>query len=742
MMQTWLLLAALGQDAASAPDPLSVLHPADADLYIELGDAQRMMADWQQFPWMQMLRDPEMEKLYALIAGFGVDLRSAFNSTLPRGMLEEGSPLRSMQALNISLAGLDESGAPMEAWLGMRMATAEQASAMISMMESQGLVAPAAIPAGAPAPTLELAGRTLPMRRYELESDRIPGQERSPIAVKDTNMWLVQDGASVMMGVGAAAPADLVERWKGSQPSLPAAAQLFPSDLPWSKPSGLTLYRLWVDIEGQALLSMPSFVEAREALGTTLSWAMPILFPYLGAKGTWRVEWNGKSFVTETVHKRYPSMSTQAMGNAPVDGKVARFIPAEAVGAWITSIEPTSFERELRQLVAAAMQDSDEEPALLTPEQLAALPSLNPGLGRQAAMFLLPISSIQSIEPRLFVAIELENREAFEKALDAWVEKLESIAPGARVSNRPYRKHKLVSLSGATEEEEKAAEGAGGPLGGLMSTPSFSPTIGVLADRVLITVKKSFAQSEMRRVLDGKDTAPHMLAGAGMVPSGAFEASTMDWPAYTGKLLDISKGLLPMAASMMGAEAPQVDVAGLPSTATLQRYFQPSTSWSRRLDDGRIWSTSTSSYGPETPMTMVALILSMPRALEAASTKPTEVEPGVVENAAVTAPQAPKPAAPVESNEELATRQALIEVRAGIAVYRADAGKIPAQLALLTQPTPNFPEAFLNGKQLPQDGWKHDLVYKPEADGKKYVLYSLGANGRDESGEGDDIRLK
>lgn len=744
-----LLLAAapFAVSASGEADIISALHPADADVYLEMGEPGRMFAELPQVPWMRMLRDAEMEKLYGLVSTLGVDLRASMDAILPASMIADGSPLRSMQSMSVSMSQLDQAGAPMAVWMGMRMSSAESANAMLGMFTAQGLLQPS----GKPDDEFKLGQRTLKLQHYSLQSpEELPAGAARQLP---SDIWMLQDGAQLVMGMGGAAPEGLAARQAGQQPVL-SPEQLFPADLPWSPSSGTLLYRLWVDLEGAAFMQNPLLADAREALGTALSWGLPVLFPYLGAKGVWRVEWRGTQFVTETVHKRYPSMSTQALGGAPVDPKVARFVPSEAVGAWLTSMDPARFESELRVLVAAALQGEEEEQPALSAEQLSQLPSLQAGLGKQAALFLLPISSIQSIEPRLFVAIELVDREAFERALDGWSDKLKELAPSARISNRPYRKHKLVSFSAQEEEEESGNAGGAGPLGGLMSPPSFSPTIGVLSDRVLITIKKTFAQTEMRRVLDGKDTAPHAIAAAGSVPAGAFEASRMDWPAYTGKLLDIAKGLLPMASSMMGADSAQLDVEGLPSSATLQRYFQPTASWSRRLEDGRVLGYTSSSYGPETPLTLLALGVGAmrnvrrppPVALSGGEAPPVplsggEAPPGAVEGAPKP-PEATPPPEPTESDEVLSTRAGLLTIRSGIAVYRADAGRIPDQLALLTKPTTNFPEAFLNGKPLPQDGWKREFIYKPEADGKKYALYSAGPDGKDDNGAGDDIRWK
>jgi general secretion pathway protein G len=61
--------------------------------------------------------------------------------------------------------------------------------------------------------------------------------------------------------------------------------------------------------------------------------------------------------------------------------------------------------------------------------------------------------------------------------------------------------------------------------------------------------------------------------------------------------------------------------------------------------------------------------------------------------------------------------------------------------ALISKPTAgreckNYdPEGYIKGKKLPRDGWDNDFIY--ESDGNKYLLKSLGNDGK-EGGEGFD----
>ena len=57
----------------------------------------------------------------------------------------------------------------------------------------------------------------------------------------------------------------------------------------------------------------------------------------------------------------------------------------------------------------------------------------------------------------------------------------------------------------------------------------------------------------------------------------------------------------------------------------------------------------------------------------------------------------------------------------------------------LMKPSENYPNGYLGGaSELPKDPWQHDYVY--EVGGPKgYKLRSMGPNGVDDKGGGDDV---
>ena len=58
------------------------------------------------------------------------------------------------------------------------------------------------------------------------------------------------------------------------------------------------------------------------------------------------------------------------------------------------------------------------------------------------------------------------------------------------------------------------------------------------------------------------------------------------------------------------------------------------------------------------------------------------------------------------------------------------------------QPTESYPRGFLDGPSLPADGWGRPYVYAVDEGGAGYRLRSVGADGVDQGGEGDDVRAR
>ncbi len=75
-----------------------------------------------------------------------------------------------------------------------------------------------------------------------------------------------------------------------------------------------------------------------------------------------------------------------------------------------------------------------------------------------------------------------------------------------------------------------------------------------------------------------------------------------------------------------------------------------------------------------------------------------------------------------------------------LAAFRADYGRLPTEqegLSALLNPPGNESHPYF--RKLPIDPWGGSYIYHPVGDGEHFSLYSLGRNGVDEHGGGDDV---
>jgi len=93
------------------------------------------------------------------------------------------------------------------------------------------------------------------------------------------------------------------------------------------------------------------------------------------------------------------------------------------------------------------------------------------------------------------------------------------------------------------------------------------------------------------------------------------------------------------------------------------------------------------------------------------------------------------------SVEEAVTEANLAMVDLGLLIYNLENSDYPATLDELVTATASYPEGYLNMSEVPADGWGRALVYERVSD-KEYRLRSVGADGVDDSGAGDDLAIE
>jgi hypothetical protein len=279
------------------------------------------------------------------------------------------------------------------------------------------------------------------------------------------------------------------------------------------------------------------------------------------------------------------------------------------------------------------------------------------------------------------------------------------------------------------EEDAKPATGGGGLSGGLSQMLAVSPTIAIAKNRAIVTLTSVRAIKEIKRALGEEPAAQHPMLGLIKPPADATAIGYMDWPNFFDGLFGAARGGLALAGGFAGGELP-IDVnklsAAMADPKVYSRFFKPTFLWMKAVDGGTN-VRNESSFGPEAWLHLFAIGASAYYSFDDLMTRKPPAP--AIEPAAAAAPDA--------SVEQ--TRGSLRYLATRIAVFQLEQEKLPAKLDDLLAPTPNYPKGFVGGDKLPTDAWQHAFEYRVTDAGAHYRLWSIGPDGVDANGSGDDL---
>ena len=189
------------------------------------------------------------------------------------------------------------------------------------------------------------------------------------------------------------------------------------------------------------------------------------------------------------------------------------------------------------------------------------------------------------------------------------------------------------------------------------------------------------------------------------------------------------------------------DITALPEPETFTRFFQPTVAWSK-CEGSDYHLRITSSFGPETFAGLAGVALAgtlvaqnqlslfgqeqasgSGKSMEHVEIVTLEVEDQELGNEEA-APGPPLHPPTGETLSFLSTR---------LAIYKLENARYPAALEDLTKATENYPRGFLGASELPLDEWGQAFSYTAPEDGRTFQLWSLGSDGIDQQGSGDDL---
>jgi hypothetical protein len=343
-------------------------------------------------------------------------------------------------------------------------------------------------------------------------------------------------------------------------------------------------------------------------------------------------------------------------------------------------------------------------------------------LGPAMYSYSFPAKAGSSIPlPDSFVAIQLRDKAKFDKCMKEFMNSASQVEElKVEISEGTASRPAVYTL--------KFEPGSGSmppQMAPLLQTLGLS--IAVTDEWALLGFNPVAMKNELRKMAKPRDVSADVKKYFATIPADATAFSYHDWKPTIRSAWDTLSSL----ASMIGGEMEDfpVNLQEIPTSQSITKHLRPSVSYGVDTKDGS-YSKSVGSFGFEVVGAVAAVAipagLMIGSRAQAHSAAFETVEPV----------PAPAPADPTA-----ATRNTIKKVTVGLEVYKVEKGTYPEALSVLLASNDDHPQGYLIGfKDAPKDGWGQTLVYERAADGSSFKLRSVGANGKDERGEGDDVR--
>ena len=747
-MLSSLLLSALC--CLPSGDGHAGLHPANTNVYLEVPDIPAAIAAYEKAPVAQLFRDPSVREFVGAMTGrdpeeisFVTMIDMVLEETredLPEVGLMALELLPEVEHISLSLSGieleglsaeileseggwsekLDSRAGKMRALAVLDFANAESASGAEQLIRSQ----------------LEgedaLLG-SLARSRARAEFD---GQEVDWSFYQGTldeavfGVWVATLDSRLVLGSGLTADSSQLFPVRESLASTEGYRTCSGH---MSGQGGLTVMESYSNVHD--LLELPNMLDLAPEFVSDLKPAASLFLEMLCPEGArqarGRVRLIEDRFITETFSREFNGPEAQRLrGGGHVGADSLAMVPAEAVGVWATHLDKEGIHelvlRSLAKLTGSAPGDvmvTLEEEYGFRPDRDLIQP-----LGGPMVFYTMPFTGIGM--PKMYVALELEDNEAFARGMEGLGKYLVDFGGEAvEFRSKPYRKQPFMSFApGEGFEQANLGMEAQG-VAALAPFLSFSVAAGVLEDRAILSLSSMYTKREMKRLLKGDSETYDYPTDDIVLPEDVLGLGRTDWGTILGGVYESVLGFLPLIEQGIGEELP-FSIDDLPPSTLFSTYFVPTLSWDRRVEGG-VYELSESSFGPEVPALFTVAV-----SLAVFGSSSTMEEEDARERLVVA--EATKPE---QEDFAASTERSMKELKVVLVVYKSDVGRFPQRLQSLLEPTQNFPNGFLEGGRLPTDGWGQEFHYSTDERGAGYRLWSSGANGTDEAGEGDDVLL-
>lgn len=565
MIHALSLLLTLGLSAQGGPAHAD-LHPAEADMYLELGDVGSLLTALDKTPMARFLRDERLKSLFTELGQTPdrslkelaqAGLLSAMPESKPEGWLDG---LKTLSASLTAVGPETDTTDSMAFQAVVDLATPEQAKALL-----------AAIVAKAP--------------KHEPMTSAVPGVERLQFGEKAADdLWCVAIGSRLVVGGSAAKPEDFTARADKKATGLASRETFQKQVASLDKASGTPV--LWFAL---ARPLSEILATSKEEEGMEFLDKLPgELNPFASARVA-RMQLVGERFVTEIV-----SSETAGAAAKPVDPAWLEPVPSSSMIVFATAFDGAAAAKRVRALIAKDEQGAATLAALeqklgFGPEKVLA--HLGPGMTVYAA----PLTGLGLPETRIW--IDCDDPAAFTTEFEALMGALGETLPGYIAKTKPYK----LKKAGSEEKVEVPLTTLSLPQGAIpIPMISVAPSFAPVGKKLVFGFNSMDVKNELKRVHSGEGEP--IVAGANplgamgfALPAEARSVFVMDWAKLFGGILGTVKAF----AGMAPPDQMPFDLAKLPPPEMFGEYFKPTFHYSKGIAGGT-YRRNEASFGPET----------------------------------------------------------------------------------------------------------------------------------------------
>jgi hypothetical protein len=547
------------------------LHPVEADLYLEVGDATKLLTDLDGAPILRFLRDERLKGLFEELGQSPARplkemVKEGIGASMPEALA--GGWIDGLKTVSISALALgpgSDTVAPVAVLAVVDFASPEQAASLKSFVLTQGSA-------------------------HEPLAGVLPGAERVKMSDDAAgDLWCAAVGARLVVGNSASKVEEYAARADKKANGL-ATRETFQKQLAALGPAKGTPV-LWFALArplDEILATMQKPGEENESM--VFLGQIPADMNPLASARVARMQLVGQRFVTEMISSDAPG----AVASKPVDLAWLEPVPSGSMIVYSSAFDGAAAGKRMRELLtkdeaSAASLAALEQKLGYGPERVLA--RLGPGMTIYAA----PLAGLALPEARAW--IDCADPAAFTQEYEALIGALGETLPGFVAKTKPYK----VKKSGSEEKVEV-------PITTLTLPPdmvqipmiSLSPSFAPVGSKLVFGFSSMDVKNELKRAYSG-DGEP-IVAGAKPLaamgfepPAGVSSVFVMDWGKLLGSLVGMVKAFAPMA----GPEAIPFDLNKLPPQEMFSEYFKPTFHYAKGVQGGT-YRRNEASFGPET----------------------------------------------------------------------------------------------------------------------------------------------